>query len=368
MPGHKGEPMSPQLKTHNASMGPDVLRSGIATDGWGHEVKNITAPQSAIQAQVKNETKSTRMKRWIIYHANCRDGQFAAWAALPADPHYELVPFRYGQKLDFEKFRNDQVIYLDCAPTVEEYHQLKNIACLITVLDHHKSSLSLADLPGCHIDMERSGARQAWEYFHDQHPPTLIRYVEDHDLWRWELPESREVNAWISTLPADPEVLEEYMDRPLGEIIEIGRIVLDHQQRQVDKLIKHAFEVEFLGYSVLAVNCPVKDLISFCGERLAVNRPFSIVFSPTDNDEAICSLRSDSGGIDVANLAKRLGGGGHRRAAGCRVPLSWLIAERAGQSSSRLRTTISQLIRRLSSEDDGVRVFAQSLLEKIYQS
>lgn len=346
--------------------------------GWNlRELKDTKTTQSPIQVQVKNEEHSRQvitgsvMKRFVIYHGGgCRDGQFGAWACIPSDPHYELVPFQYGDKLDFERFRGHQVVFVDCSPTVEEYHELRKVAKLVTVLDHHKSSLPLAGLPGCHIDMERSGAMLAWNYFHPlEVPPAILPYIQDHDLWSWELERSREINAWVSTLPTDPELLDAFIRKPLGECAEIGRIILAQQQRQVEARCKHAFEIEFMGFSVLAVSCGIKELRSFCGEKLAKGRPFSIVFSATENDEAILSLRSDTGGIDVADLAKSLGGGGHKHAAGCTVPLSWIIPERPSVvTADRLKTATKGLIRALCHDSDDVHEFVALLLQRIYKS
>ena len=53
----------------------------------------------------------------------------------------------------------------------------------ITVLDHHESARdALADLAHTNLnilfDMEKSGARLTWEYFHSEPAPWLVQYVE----------------------------------------------------------------------------------------------------------------------------------------------------------------------------------------------
>jgi oligoribonuclease NrnB/cAMP/cGMP phosphodiesterase (DHH superfamily) len=56
-----------------------------------------------------------------------------------------------------------------------------------------------------YIDMDRSGARLALDYFS---PPTLsvdgpqrqaFMYIEDGDLWRWAIPESKAWGAGLAT-------------------------------------------------------------------------------------------------------------------------------------------------------------------------
>ena len=63
---------------------------------------------------------------------------------------------------------------------------------------------ALAGLPYAHFDMERSGAGMTWDAIHTDHDlhrerPWLVNYVEDRDLWRFKLPNSKEVNAYISS-------------------------------------------------------------------------------------------------------------------------------------------------------------------------
>jgi len=52
-------------------------------------------------------------------------------------------------------------------------------------MDHHKSALEdLKGLsPNIYFDMERSGARLAWDYFHPgKEPPAFIDYIEDRGI------------------------------------------------------------------------------------------------------------------------------------------------------------------------------------------
>lgn len=72
----------------------------------------------------------------------------------------------------------------------------------LCILDHHKTAAE--DLDGIfehpkvdgRFDMERSGAMMAWDWFHMHRDcPLLIAYVQDRDLWRFEIEGTREVMA-----------------------------------------------------------------------------------------------------------------------------------------------------------------------------
>lgn len=60
-------------------------------------------------------------------------------------------------------------------------------------------------------------------------------------------------------------------------------------------------------------NSPV--LISEVGNKLCQGHPYSMVYFDKDNMHHV-SLRSDEHGLDVSEIAKTYGGGGHKHAAG----------------------------------------------------
>ena len=83
-------------------------------------------------------------------------------------------------------------------------------------------------------------------------------------------------------------------------------------------MVKHAQKVEFEGYQVYAVNVthPIKSFVSVAlREKFP---PFSIAWFQED-DMIHVSLRSD-GSVDVSEIAKKYGGGGHKAAAGFSFP------------------------------------------------
>jgi nanoRNase/pAp phosphatase (c-di-AMP/oligoRNAs hydrolase) len=82
----------------------------------------------------------------------------------------------------------------------------------------------------------------------------------------------------------------------------------------VEALSATAREVELDGHKVLAVNSA--SMISKLGNKLAQDRPFSIVWRQDRDGQFNYSLRSTESGLDVASIAKKYGGGGHVHAAG----------------------------------------------------
>ena len=142
-----------------------------------------------------------------------------------------------------------------------------------------------------------------------------MQYIQDKDLWQWRLPASREINAALSSYPFEFSVWDELRQN----VLEVeGRGILRHENVLIDKMVDEAVMVEFEGKTVPAVYSPV--LTSQIGERLSKENPFGIIWHQR-NGRRYISMRSRSGGISVADIAARYGGGGHTHAAGFSIPL-----------------------------------------------
>ena len=84
----------------------------------------------------------------------------------------------------------------------------------LLVIDHHKSAMvELHDISNAIFDMSKSGATLAWEFFHPgKEAPKFIQYITDRDLWKWELPYSKEFSAAFDMVPFDFEEFEKFED------------------------------------------------------------------------------------------------------------------------------------------------------------
>ena len=151
--------------------------------------------------------------------------------------------------------------------------------------------------------------------------PELLAYVQDRDLWRWELPDSRAVNAAIEAAPRDFEV---WSKLEIEELRTLGHPVVDRNNRRIEELLESACEVQIGDYTVPAVEAD--ELASEIAERLLElhpHAPFVAVFHHSadqdGNEVTRYSLRS-GGRSDVADIAWEQGGGGHAAAAGFETP------------------------------------------------
>lgn len=278
-----------------------------------------------------------RPRPLVLYHANCADGFCAAWVAHQTfGNRADYQPVQYGQAPPDAHGRHSVYLLDFCYPR-EQLEALARQSLYTFVLDHHRSRVP--DMAGryyeagqeeqeqfyghgtliCRYHPGKSGARLAWEYFHGGPAPWLVDYVEDRDLWRWKLPDSREISAAIASYPFDFGRWDEWEgygpgSDTFGEMVEAGKAILRYQAQQVASICSQAREVEVGGHRVLAACTSV--LFSEVAGTLAEGRPFGAAWFVRKDGRKQWSLRSVSDGIDVSEVARSLGGGGHKHAAG----------------------------------------------------
>jgi oligoribonuclease NrnB/cAMP/cGMP phosphodiesterase (DHH superfamily) len=253
----------------------------------------------------------------VLYHANCNDGFCAAWVARKRHPNAEFIPVNYGEKVP-ENLSGCDVYVLDFSYPREVLIPLARSCSGIVVLDHHKTAeAELRDLPFCIFDMDKSGCRLAWEHFFGWATvPWLVEYCEDRDLWRHELPQSHEVNAWISSWPRTFEVWDGFPESVTNEMVAGGTSILRFRDQLVDQALEHRCKMVIAGHEVEVVHTTV--FFSEVAGKLAETNAFGATWYATEDGKYKFSLRS-RGDFDVSAVAKAYGGGGHKNAAGFTV-------------------------------------------------
>lgn len=277
------------------------------------------------------------MKTLCIYHGNCADGFGAAWTVrrhLGAE-NVEFLAGHYGMTAPDVTGRI--VIIVDFSFPLEVLQAMAQQAFAVLVLDHHKTAAeALAELPraprhfhawtydspklSAVFDMNRSGAGIAWDFFFPEHQrPPLINHIEDRDLWRFKLDGTREILANLFSHPQDFEVWDELMQQPMRAAIAAGTAINRKHHKDVADLVASSKRRMLIGgHDVPAANLPYIHA-SDAGHLMAQGEKFAACYQDS-TDHRYFSLRSSDEGMDVGEIAKQYGGGGHRNAAGFKVP------------------------------------------------
>lgn len=297
-------------------------------------------------------------KPLCIYHGNCADGFTSAWAVWK----------RFGDAWDYHPgvyqdpppdVTGRDVVLVDFSYKRDVLKAMRANACSMLVLDHHKTAAddlaheggnfgidiskwtgpvnwdrhvqnigqdgfeNVADSVYVLFDMNRSGAGITWDFFHGEDTrPKLVKYAEDRDLWRFTLPFSREVNAYIFAHEYDFGVwstLANLIDDDTDGVVRMGAAIEKKHHKDVRELanaLKRRMVIG--GHEVWAASLPY-TLTSDAGHLMATGEPFAACYWDTP-DGRVFSLRSTDEGLDVSEIAKQYGGGGHRNASGFRLP------------------------------------------------
>lgn len=274
--------------------------------------------------------KTERAPRaYVLYHAACRDGFGSAWAAYRhlGEDGVQYLPCEHGNPPpDLVLGPETEVYVLDFNFPRDTLLAWQGRAGKLQVIDHHVTAKeSLAGLPFAIFDMERSAAALTWEYFHRPRPcPRFLLNVEDMDLWRFVVPGTREVCAAIESYPFDFATWDGFAQpTAVARLRREGVVVERFIERQVGWLLRDTMRCEVGGHrDVPCINTSLY-ISQACSRLLALypEAPFSAAWFHPRPDLRVWSLRSRRGGVDVAALAKKFGGGGHPTAAGFSLPV-----------------------------------------------
>lgn len=314
------------------------------------------------------------MKTHVIYHRDA-DGfasAFCAWCVLGSGGvTYRSI--QYGEP--FPDIPDGSRVFIldfswpDEAPGAGRAGLTALAArCHLTVLDHHETAeKELEGLEFAEFDMLKSGVHLAWDYFSrignagGDAPaaellagmmPVPLHWIGTRDLWAHiELDEQTRgdieaLNAYLSlrgflqefhggregsidepkrpSFEAWHSLCGDFPPHTLSRAMIEGRIVLDYERALVKRLAHTAVRQVIGEDEVPVVNSPI--LQSEICHHLLETQPrcdFAACYydrkgRPGEPEyRRIYSLRSLRGGdVDVAAIAKRFNGGGHKHAAG----------------------------------------------------
>jgi len=268
------------------------------------------------------------MDRTIIcYHGGCPDGfggAYAAWKKFGDSAEY--VPLHRGED-ELPKLAGADVYLIDFSYEKERMDELQKAAGRLTVLDHHEGVREVVESMEHHVfDNDRSGATIAWDFFHPGTPaPSLLKYVEDDDLFRFALPDTRSVLAYLGVNPFTfvfwDELSQKLEDPVEGErLIGTMRAYGEYFEKLAHLAADKASLVSFEGYEVMFGTAhPYKPMKSLVGNLLARSHPpFALVVAAHPKGFGV-SIRGD-GSIDVSKIAQKYGGNGHKSSAGFLIP------------------------------------------------
>lgn len=364
----------------------------------GNEFKNIDGimVKGIIEEAV---ISNPNLKIGVVYHEDM-DGVIGAVCIksflklLGGESEFgaEYIPTQYGKDkiLNFDKMTNFEIlVFIDFCPSVTEIDQLFDTNNQIFIFDHHKTQIDKikenmeTDFPltkkygkrfgyyfntnkaGCGIAYDEFVVEKSWHESSIRKLSFVSNYAEDRDLWKWDLYNSKEINAgldifstaldlkhnpeeWYQILmkgkyPDNIDILKEeysevnfegiYAFSGFTNIIQnLGVSKIRYDNKYVKKIVLSATKGNLPKINIGGIEMFVfnnSNLISEVGNALtALDYPscqYFIVQNIKDGlikePEVVLSFRSTDDLPDVSIVAKALGGGGHRNACGATISL-----------------------------------------------
>lgn len=262
----------------------------------------------------------------VLYHAKCRDGFGAAWAAWK----------KFGNRAAYIPVGHDappppglksKVVYtVDFTYPLETTRKLMRESVRLTSIDHHISAEKVTRITAQYsYALHNSGSVLAWKYFHQgKKTPFLLRCVEDMDIWKWNIQRSREVLMFVDLFPLEFRAwnkLARDLESPARrrEYVRSGGLLLRYHDRIVGDFVNSAEKVKFAGRTVYAMNTPSR-FVDDVGNILAKKPPPFSVLWRVGSGKLSVSMRSSSRSVDLSKIAKKYGGGGHKASAAFSMP------------------------------------------------
>ena len=264
-----------------------------------------------------------------IYHDSCLDGFGSAWSVWKKfgnDVRFEACSYNS----QIPDVTNEHVVIVDFSFKKDIILTMVEKAKSVTILDHHKTAQEdLCELLSQNViqgvfNLNESGAVITWKYYNpDKYDiPKLLLYIQDQDLWEFKLSSTKEINAYISILPYDFskwDLINDLIVMNKQTMIGNGAIVVRKQLKDIEYLLKKTSRKMMIGSYYVQVANMSNHQTSLASEHFVGRCSFFAGYIDTP-DGRLFSLRSNKDyGIDVSEIAKIYGGGGHKNAAGFMV-------------------------------------------------
>lgn len=292
---------------------------------------NFTVPLDALRAVTR-----------VVTHADCPDGIASAMILHDALPQASIEFIQYGSPEHRDLVATPGMLFCDMTPPRERVAEF--VAAGAIVADHHKAQEDIVRAFGARgvfaDETAHPGVSGAWlalltrvALHHNALAANLklARLAGIRDTWQRHDPEWKEACAQAEVLRfyGAAWLLENRPSELYAEDIELGRLLLEKRLSAARNIAQHKLYRlgiwrlfndgdKALGHEMISdVAETVRELDpdaeGVAGFRYRVESDGSI--------SLVFSLRS-CGGIDVSEIAKTNGGGGHAGAAGFTVQLT----------------------------------------------
>lgn len=283
----------------------------------------------------------------ICFYHNDADGKCSGfWVSELAKRTSEDEPLRFIS-MDYKDVfpiasinQNERVYIVDFSIEPETMRELLKITKDVTWIDHHKTAIAKYkdfehDIRGIRYDgvagcmltwcyltlMTKSGEEfiEPFDVRMTEYAPKFTKLIADWDIWKFRYGNFTRnfmiaVNAYIHG-PCDPtwNYLLSSGEKACRDIARDGFIMINYRNSFAKNYIsRFGFETEIDGHKAFAMN------LGNCNSDFFESLPEDIydIFIAFCFDGKVWTVSLYSKTVDVSEIAKKYGGGGHTGAAG----------------------------------------------------
>ena len=261
------------------------------------------------------------------YHSRDLDGWMSAAIVKKKYPHAKFVGWDYGMPVP-QLDKNAKIIIVDISFPPEVMNQLDRLADVW--IDHHISAINDAGIHGYHNLLGKrddgfAACELTWFYFFpDDVMPEPVQLLGAYDCFRHkkESPQYQDrvmqfqyaARAFIEDVGDAYEMILTSFSGTDGWLNH-GFAIYEYLKTEAKGIFKKAFPVKIKGHLGLLVNRERFNPASFDLEYHSQGYEFFGCFHSTGK-KWVFSLYNDNGELDVSQICKQFGGGGHKGAAG----------------------------------------------------
>ena len=306
-----------------------------------------------------------------IYHKDCLDGFMSYYLVTQFIEYQSYItgeeithtgfPMHYGDEIPEEVLSSDELYIVDFSFPPNIMETLESIPRIL-MFDHHESTAEsfggygfynrnyMTKLPNTdleHISLvprnsrgiyifekEHSGCGLILKYLFDRNESLLahrelevVSAIEDRDLWKFTYRDTKAICMVMSEIPKSiiywKELLRNDSFIDFSAKINEANTKIEFSDNLTSSIAKKAIKILFQEKLIPIVNTGI--YISEVGNFLASIDNISMsFFILTETQEVVVSMRSISEEFDISVMCEKMGGGGHKCAAGFKIPLSML--------------------------------------------
>lgn len=258
------------------------------------------------------------------YYHNDADGKCAGAIVKKKFPQdsIDFIAMQYKDKVKIEDIETGEDIYIvDFSFKPDVMNEILNVTQSIVWIDHHKTAFEYEKGYKQNVlgirQPDVSACVLAWEYFFDDDPPYAVTLIGDFDTWKFKHERTMEFRYGLESFSHGPEseiwngMLR--TDYECNQIKAIGEAIIRFRDNICKDFQGFGYKTRFEGWGAFVQNLYMFGSLAF-GEMI-MDYPICISFVH-DGKQYTVGLYTVSDDIDVSEIAKKYGGGGHKGAAG----------------------------------------------------